>query len=188
MVEIMSCFGLAALRLLGPERGRKNGAESGLEEPSTKRTPKQPSGTSPARTIGKKLPNNVVHLVSQSRPPTVSVGLRSMPGSAPPSNVFPMQTSQAVRAPNRQGHPRASTLRAREVAAHVNEFIRLHVKPAAGASLGAYELRAAYEAWCTRWACEPLSQQKLGAELTKLGFARWKSCGLIRYKGVRIAA
>ena len=79
-------------------------------------------------------------------------------------------------------------MRAREVAAHVNEFIRLRVRPAAGASLGASELRAAYEDWCTRRACEPLSQQKLGAELTELGFARWKSCGLIRYKDVRLAA
>jgi hypothetical protein len=32
----------------------------------------------------------------------------------------------------------------------------------------------------------PLSQQKLGAELTLLGFARWKSCGLIRYRDVQL--
>ena len=75
-----------------------------------------------------------------------------------------------------------------KVASHVNEFIRLRVRPDSGASLGASEMRAVYEDWCTRRACEPLSQQKLGTELTKLGFARWKSCGLIRYKGVRIAA
>ena len=29
--------------------------------------------------------------------------------------------------------------------------------------------------------CEPLSRQRLGAELTGLGFAKWKLCGLIRY-------
>ena len=75
-----------------------------------------------------------------------------------------------------------------KVAAHVNEFIRLRVRPAAGASLGASEMRAAYEDWCTRRACESLSQQKLGAELTKLGFARWKSCGLIRYRDLQLVA
>ena len=78
-------------------------------------------------------------------------------------------------------------MRAREVAAHVNEFIRLRVRLDAGASLGASELRAAYEDWCASGAHEPLSQQKLGNVLRQFGLAKWKSCGLIRYRDVQLA-
>jgi hypothetical protein len=71
---------------------------------------------------------------------------------------------------------------------HVPEFVRQCLQPASGTSLGASELRATYEAWCADHDYEPLSQQKLGAELTGLGFERWKSCGLIRYKGLQLVA
>ena len=47
---------------------------------------------------------------------------------------------------------------------------------------------ATYEAWCAHNDYEPLSQQKLGAELTSLGFTKWKSCGLIRYRDLQLVA
>jgi hypothetical protein len=49
-------------------------------------------------------------------------------------------------------------------------------------------LRKAYEFWCTVHGRQPLSQQKLGAELRALGFAKWKSCGLIRYRDLQLVA
>ena len=49
-------------------------------------------------------------------------------------------------------------------------------------------MRAAYKEWCAKRAHAPLSQQKLGTELAGLGFAKWKSCGLIRYRDVLLAA
>ena len=71
---------------------------------------------------------------------------------------------------------------------HVPEFVRECLKSASGSSLGASELRATYEAWCADHDYEPLSQQKLGAELRGLGFAKWKSCGLIRYRDLQLVA
>jgi len=34
----------------------------------------------------------------------------------------------------------------------------------------------------------PLSMPKFAAELKALGYDKWKSCGLIRYRGLRFAA
>ena len=71
---------------------------------------------------------------------------------------------------------------------HVPEFVRQCLKSAPGTSLGASELRATYEAWCADHGYEPLSQQKLGVELRGLGLAKWKSCGLIRYRDLQLVA
>ena len=62
------------------------------------------------------------------------------------------------------------------------------LQSAARTSLGASNLRAAYMVWCAVHGHEPLSQQKLGAELTGLGFAKWKSCGLIRCRDLQLVA
>ena len=50
---------------------------------------------------------------------------------------------------------------------HVPEFARECLLSAAGSSLGASELRAAYEVWCAVHGQKPLSMQKLGAELSR---------------------
>ena len=71
---------------------------------------------------------------------------------------------------------------------HVPEFVRECLLSAAGSSLGASELRAAYEVWCAVHGQKPLSMQKLGAELSGLGYAKWKSCGLIRYRDLQLVA
>jgi phage/plasmid-associated DNA primase len=57
-----------------------------------------------------------------------------------------------------------------------------------GSSLAAGELRAAYEAWCSTHRHEPLSLPKFAAELKAPGYDKWKSCGRIRYRGLRFAA
>ena len=54
--------------------------------------------------------------------------------------------------------------------------------------LAAGELRVAYEAWCATQSHKPLSLPKFAAELKALGYDKWKSCGVIRYRGVRFAA
>ena len=71
---------------------------------------------------------------------------------------------------------------------HVPEFVRQCLQSAPGSSLGASELRASYEAWCADHGYQPLSQQKLGVELRGLGLAKWKSCGLIRYRNLQLVA
>jgi hypothetical protein len=74
------------------------------------------------------------------------------------------------------------------VASHVLAFASDRLLQVAGESLAASELRAAYEAWCKANNHEPLSQQKLSAELLRLGYSKWKSCGLIRYRDLHLAA
>jgi hypothetical protein len=50
------------------------------------------------------------------------------------------------------------------------------------------ELRATYEAWCVVHDHKPLSMPKFAAELKRLGYAKWKSCGLIRYRDLQFEA
>ena len=71
---------------------------------------------------------------------------------------------------------------------HVPEFVRECLQSAAGTSLSASELRARYEVWCAARGLSPLSMQKLGTELSDLGFVKWKSCGLIRYRDLQLVA
>ena len=54
--------------------------------------------------------------------------------------------------------------------------------------MSASDLRAAYAAWCAIHGDGPLSQQRFGVELKALGYAKWKSCGLIRYRDLQLVA
>jgi hypothetical protein len=87
-----------------------------------------------------------------------------------------------------QGHSRPATPSRPDVIIHVREFAAARLREAAGTSLSASELRAAYKQWCRSRGREPSSQQKLGAELTALGFTRFKSNGLIQYRNVQLVA
>jgi len=49
-------------------------------------------------------------------------------------------------------------------------------------SVGSSDLRAAYESWCAANGYTPLTPAKLASQLKLLGVAKWKSCGLIRYR------
>ena len=73
---------------------------------------------------------------------------------------------------------------------HAYPRVRSDVSPlhGSGKSLGASELKATYKAWCADHDYKPVSQQKLGAELKGLGFAKWKSSGLIRYRDLQLVA
>jgi hypothetical protein len=71
---------------------------------------------------------------------------------------------------------------------HVSDFVQQRLERATGVSLGATELRAAYEAWCATRGLGPLSPSKFGAELKRLGCDKWKSCGLMRYRDLQLVA
>lgn len=75
-----------------------------------------------------------------------------------------------------------------DVIAHVSAFVRARFVQVHGVSLAASDLRVAYEAWCEANNARPLSQQKLSAALLRLGYSKWKSCGLIRYRDLRLTA
>ena len=192
VVELMSCFGLAGLSAL--HRGRDE------REP----------GTPDADSLAAGVP---VSLEAEGGTPPAtrqSPSLRTLPkpslkpaatgrgsfrkpmsreASKSPSNVVPM----------RPGHPSTSlpegaslTAQGRipeiEIASHVPAFVRERLETSSRSSLAAGELHVAYEAWCGTHNYKPLSMPKFAAELKALGYRKWKSCGLIRYRGLRFAA
>jgi hypothetical protein len=71
---------------------------------------------------------------------------------------------------------------------HVPAFIQQRLQTAKGMSIAAKDLRAAYEVWCAKQCYSPLTVPKLAAELKALGYDKWKSCGLIRYRGLQLVA
>ena len=74
------------------------------------------------------------------------------------------------------------------VSFHVSAFVQQRLRKANGASLAAKELRAAYEAWCAEHGHPPLTVPKFAAELKALGYDKWKSCGLMRYRDLQLVA
>jgi hypothetical protein len=63
--------------------------------------------------------------------------------------------------------------------------VRERLEMSSGASLVAGEPRAAYETWCAVHDHKPLSMPKFAGELKALGYDKWWSCGVIRYRGLR---
>jgi hypothetical protein len=71
---------------------------------------------------------------------------------------------------------------------HVSLFLRERLQNVEGASVGFSELWSAYEIWCAQHGEKPFSQPLFAAALKALGYKKWKSCGLIRYRGLQLAA
>jgi hypothetical protein len=107
----------------------------------------------------------------------------------PPSNVISLVRDRGMEFLSTKSELRtASKIDVVEGRSLVAEFARARLHTAEGRSLSASELRVAYEAWCEANGRSPISQQRLGAELAALGFAKWKSCGLIRYRDLQLAS
>jgi hypothetical protein len=73
------------------------------------------------------------------------------------------------------------------VGSQVTTFIVERLRNARGALIAASELRLTYEVWCAAHRHTPLSSPKFAAELKALGYDKWKSCGLIRYRDLQVA-
>ena len=71
---------------------------------------------------------------------------------------------------------------------HVAAFVCDRLQVSKGSSVAASEIRATYESWCAENGRAPLTPPRLAAELKRLGYGKWKSCGLIRYRDLRLAA
>jgi hypothetical protein len=199
VIEIMSCFGLAALRALRQETGSetgKNGATARLSQIDGPR----PSGmTARDRDAGvQSVPDEPARCVPSSSLGGAGIKVRPIvpeptkgQQTEPPSNVVPMPGAKFRKPLSREAlgkSLRSSRAGISVVDSHVMEFARERLQSSAGTSLGASNLRAAYMLWCAVHGHEPTSQQKLGAELRGLGFAKWKSCGLIRYRDLQLVA
>jgi hypothetical protein len=190
VVELMSCCGLAGLSALF-----KGGKES---EP----------GTTGASSLATGVPASLEAEGGTSPPTrqTASLGTLPKPSLGPvasgrasfrepanreasksPSNVLPMRPGCPSTALSERASLTAQG-RIPEIASHVPAFVRERLETSSGSSLAAGELRAAYEAWCATHDLEPLSLPKFAAELKALGYSKWKSCGLIRHRGLQLAA
>ena len=196
VIEIISCFELAALNALREEgrEARSEGPRSGsnIEEGQVSgMMPDQPN--SAARTAADGSPQIVPPLSLKRARVGISAGGEENSDTKVeiPSNVVSMPTTRfrerAKAIPPQVVPPRPGTGLAL-VGSHIPNFVRdcLHRSP--GRSLGASEVWDAYETWCAINGHAPMSRQKLGAELTGLGFLKWKSCGLIRYRDVQLVA
>ncbi len=198
VIEIMSCFGLATLKALREGGRREELFDQGQVSPSP-----IDEGRVSGRTVN--IPDSAADIaadgLSQIIPPLSlkAAGAGFLPYPAlprdeqpkPPSNVVPIvranrREPRAREASGMSPHAPRGTISV--MGSHVPEFARKCLLSAAGSSLGASELRAAYEVWCAVHGQKPLSMQKLGAELSGLGYAKWKSCGLIRYRDLQLVA
>ena len=200
VIEIISCFGLAALRALREGEGREALPEQGsfirshFEEGHVSgRSSDDPDPDSAAKTAADDLPQIVPPLSLKRASVGISAGGEENSDTKveTPSNVVSMTTTRfrerAKANPPQVVPPRPGTGLAL-VGSHIPNFVRdcLHRSP--GRSLGASDVWDAYETWCAIHGHAPMSRQKLGAELTGLGFLKWKSCGLIRYRDVQLVA
>jgi hypothetical protein len=107
--------------------------------------------------------------------------------SNPPSNILPRRSMPSV--PEAVTSLSVKDLRpaTTAIASHVSAFVRQRLKSITGASIGATELHAAYEAWCAKQGLAPVSLPRFAAEIKALGYCKWKSCGLIRYRDLQLA-
>ena len=199
VIEIMSCCGLAGLRALrGPGAAREDRREAAALLPealasnnikvggddSLKKGKIVPSPTS------KVLPNSSLKRRTRGHARVCREGRASSKRVC--SNVLPLR-GRATRAMAGKGGSVAGAVTPRripplDVISHVSAFVADRFVQTHGASLAAADLRIAYEAWCDVNNHPTVSQQKLSAALLRLGFSKWKSCGLIRYRDLRLAA
>jgi hypothetical protein len=118
-------------------------------------------------------------------------GDRSKAACNTPSNVVSMLPPSPSRTVGKGASP---TLQGKDgsglavVGSHVPAFVRDRLRHAHGASITAGDLRATYEDWCAGHGHTALSQPRLAAELKALGYTKWKSSGLIRYRDLQLVA
>ena len=199
VIEIMSCFGLAGLRALrGPGATREDRREAlallpeALASNNIKVGREDPLETRKifSRPGSKGLPNSSPRRRTRGHARTAREGRE--PSKRASSNVLPLGASvtrtNAGSGNSMQRSVSRSTSLPSDVIAHVSAFVRDRFVQAHGASLAAADLRMAYEGWCEANNARPLPQQTLSATLLRLGYSKWKSCGLIRYRDLRLTA
>jgi hypothetical protein len=194
VVEIMSCFGLAGLSALRNSTGlrhpsgtpgKSSPAEAEHEAVDLKEGPQH---TLPGAGIV-TFPNPSLKAAVPGRGNTRKH--RSREAFNPPSNVVPMRPPSSPKYVGKGGSPvcKGGPERgASVIGSHVRAFVEERLEHAPGASLAARDLRVAYEAWCATHGYQPLTVPKFAAELKALGYDKWKSCGLIRYRGLQLVA
>jgi hypothetical protein len=189
VVELISCYGLAGVAALYNTRTQREGAPAIASLPGTGSDLGETRREPPYRPSASALPKP-----SLGAPKPSLNGLPSGPGrprasgnrdarDAPP-NILPMRR----RSPSKGLPGEDNVASATALPSHVGDFVQQRLKKATGMSLAAKELRHVYETWCQLRGHEPRSPQKFAVELKGLGFDKWKSCGLMRYRDLQLVA
>ena len=193
VIEIMSCFGLAGLRAL--REGQKREEDTPRPQIVQGEFLDVPDGRSTRPT--KAIPDGSSENIPQSSLRTCGIGIAARQVAGRDGTL--RRSSKVVPLGRANGRKACTSKRAQTsvvsagkgqslIGSHVRAFAREWLQDAEGLSLSAADLRAAYEAWCAIHGYAPLSQQKLGVALKGLGYAKWKSCGLIRYRDVQLVS
>jgi hypothetical protein len=193
VVEIVSCFGLAALSVLcGPashQRLPASPCQGSLSNAHVRDVPGASlRGTLPTLPKAKPgtLPEPSLEAAASERADT-----RGHRSNNPPSNVVAMLPPSSLRKLAKGASP---TLQGKDgsglavVGSHVPAFVQDRLRHAHGASIAAGDLRATYEDWCAGHGHAALSQPKLATELKALGYTKWKCSGLMRYRDLQLVA
>jgi hypothetical protein len=189
VVEIISCCGLAGLRALRSSGDQlpplETPAKSSLTLPDYEGD--DGSQASP-RATRRTLPKPSLKAVPPSR--ATARASKGREARNPPSNVVPMRPFASTAILPKGGSPAIQGEAAANLAvvdSGVSAFVGERLQNARGASIATSELRSAYEVWCAAHTHTPLSSPKFAAELKALGYDKWKSCGLIRYRDLQVA-
>jgi hypothetical protein len=195
VVELMSSFGLVGLSKLYQERQRSGRSTKGslvvgldkVGEGVGAQVPATPQGIPLAEVV--TLPEPSLRAVGSRLASTR--GDRRNAASNPPSNVVPMRPPYSPANPAKGA---SSALQGRAtgglaaIGSHVPAFVQQRLRNAKGMSVAAKDLRSVYEGWCAGHGHLALSQPKLAADLKALGYGKWKSCGLMRYRDLQLVA
>jgi hypothetical protein len=71
---------------------------------------------------------------------------------------------------------------------HIRQFADECLRAVKGTSVSASDVLAAYHIWSAARGHAPLSMPRLAAELRELGYVKWKSNGLMRYRDLQLVA
>jgi hypothetical protein len=188
VVEIMSCFGLAGLRALtSPGKLRLPRGRSAEKYPASEgEGASKREATSQVKEQG--LPQPSLKAVPSGG--AKGSGRRGREGANPPSNVVPMRPPSSLRERTKGGSPtvQGPARKGSADASHVAVFVQERLQKVTGSSLSSKELRAVYESWCAERGHPPLTVPKFAAELKALGYDKWKSSGLMRYRDMQLVA
>jgi len=195
LLELISGFGLAALTALYSSRDQcrsqrtPEGASLAVPMPETTPREEDPRLVRQAPSRSKRVTLPKPSLTALSSRQGSRQGALRMESLDPPTNILPMKPrtpSPALPQGASGGHQPGRGSMA--MASHVSKFVRERLRKVDGTSIASSELRSAYEVWCAEQGERPLSIQGFAAEMIALGYEKYKSCGLMRYRGLQLAA
>lgn len=186
VIELISSFGLDGVRALA--RDHQPCTAGSLAGAEVETSP----GKGDFKPIAQQAPSRSRRATSSLKaiPARHTSGLGATSGeeSHPPSVVLPLTRRIPSLLPEGASLPNQPGGGSRSLESHVATFVRERLRKIEGTSIASSELRSAYEVWCAERAERPLSVQGFAAEMIALGYEKYKSCGLMRYRGLQLVA